>query len=216
MNVKKIIGTVIIIVATILITKILYLKLMDDICENVENFSAGNNRYYKVEISQKGGSRTEEVLYNDIVKYNIYVNGVKTICQWKDFSTGEEYDVNLENKQIYDSDMLLKNKNFTPNLSHFMYYIKEYDFIQRLSKIYYVLPVNYDGMKCYKIVSAKEEIVVDRENLLPVYCKSKMLNLNKEFDGEIEYKYNFNIGNVKPEDVELPNTKEFEIIDKSE
>lgn len=217
-SILKIIGIVLILFIIVFIAiKIYHFIVFNKIYKAVENFRAEKNRYYAVEVTQgEELSRKEEIaLTENAFKYLKHKRNSDMHCEWKNLQTNEEYTINIDKKEIYQSG-LSKYKgrslsNIPQSLQLFEKSIKSK--LNKTLAIRSITLTKYENKKCYKMVTDTETIIIDRENYLPMYSFIKVLNKDKEGNNKVEMKYEFEVGNVTEEDVALPDLTDYTIVE---
>ena len=86
--------------------------------------------------------------------------------------------------------------------------------IFKVFEIYYIIPIKYNNQFCYKISTKNEIVIIDGKTYLPLYSKVKTLNSDDGIENETENFYEFKIGEVKDEDMVMPDIRGFEELRK--
>lgn len=218
---RKKIGIIILVVLAICIivigSRIYHFVVIKKIYEAIENFKNESNRYYCVIQQNETTLQQEVILKDNIARWNQKKENVDKYCQWKNFNNGQEYSIILEDKTFWKSNFFKDSSDNLvnlPNLIYFIYQDNQFNFKEFL-KVKYILPVNYDNQKCYKIVTNTQILIVSRDTYLPIYDSLDMMNSEKNEKVLTEFIYKFKVGEVTDEDIALPDLTEYtEIIEK--
>lgn len=86
--------------------------------------------------------------------------------------------------------------------------------ISKIFEIRSIIPIKYNEQFCYKISTKTEVIIIDAKTYLPVYSNVKTVNSDLQIDNKTGNFYEFKIGEVKEEDMVMPDITGFEEIKK--
>jgi len=215
---KVILGIVIIIIILFAFSKIHTFAIVTKMYTAIENFGKLDNKLYKVQVLHG-----EEVIRKDelftkekVLKYIVYKKDSDIYYEWKNLETNESYAVNEDKKKMYKNSTTMVNaENILPHMSHFVLsvYKDEKINLKSIFDVKYIIPTKYNDRSSYKIVTKNETVIVDKNTYLPIYSALRKVNTQKEFDGQVEYIYEFEIENVSDEDVKLPDFSEYTLMD---
>ena len=206
---KKIVTRIILVIGILfMLIKIYHFVVMNKVYNAVESFKSERNNYYSVVTTSPNGDITLVEIFRkeNIVKYKIHKDDIFTYYKWKDFNDNLEYSIDVSNKTFKEEELLFEEEIFAtlPNLIVSTYRNNKLNISQFL-KIKYIIPIKYNNQKCYKIKNSTQTLIVDRSTYLPVYYAKKQINSSKGSEDLIENTYEFKVGEVKDEDILLPN-----------
>ena len=211
---KNILKFVLIVLLIILLIKIYHLAMLNKIYKSIENFKLENNRCYKVEMFINSSLKMVEELYlKESITY--FFQSKDRYAIWRNLETNDCYEVNCNDKEIYKRYSNEELSNMLPHIPHLILMLYENNKLNLgdLLKVYYIVPITYDGNLCYKITTKFETIIINSKTYLPVCAKVKVANLeNNDLNYIVEYTYNFEVGNVTDEDVSLPDLTDYKIL----
>lgn len=211
---KKIVGIIIIVAVVLyLVSRVYCFVVISKVHKAIEQFRAEENRSYVVITENYNGhqSKIEILVKDDIVKCNTKNNNGVSYCEWKSLEIEQEYSINLRNKTFRSEELLDIDRDSLkslPILIKSIYQDNQFH-LKEFLKIAYIIPIEYNNQKCYKIVTETEELIVDGENYLPIYCSVKLANSNENKTSLIENTYEFKVGEVTDEEIALPDLTEF-------
>ena len=90
---------------------------------------------------------------------------------------------------------------------------KEID-ISKIFEIRYIIPIKYNEQLCYKISTKTEIVIINAKTYLPLYSIAKSVNSDFDINDKMGNFYEFKIGEVKEEDMVMPDITGFEEIKK--
>lgn len=208
---------VFVILILFMLSKVYQMVIVSRVFEAVEEFRNEENRGYWVEtiINGKMVLKEEIILKQEIVKHVKKKNGSIISYKCKNFDQKEECFVNIKNKKIYRHDIMIKNENTLYNLPNFIEYSFDNDKfnLYKIFDVHYILPTKYQDKLCYKIITKNEVIIVEKDTYLPIYSSIKRMKSNEESKSVIERTYEFKVGEVTDEDVELPDLSEYTFVE---
>lgn len=209
---KKIVLVVLMIFILYGISRIYCFVIINKIYASFENFISEGNRYYCVT-----NKRNNEVIYQEKlfykdnrVKYLRVDNNLERIyLEIKDFELKKLYKWNARLGKIeetYEDEIYFFNERTVRNVSDFITHIYENNKFnwKKFLKIHYIIPTKYEGKGAYKIVTKTEIIIVDKETGLPKYSCENVINSNRNDNIKNEYFYEYEIGSVTEEDMQIP------------
>lgn len=214
---KKIILAILGVICIIFVVHKVYHGVVSyKIYTNLENFMAEENRMYQVSMKDLNNIKNVQTVYrkNDII--NCIKENDNKYCEWYNFITNENYSFNMNTKTVYRNTISLFDTQTLFNLPHYILELTNNSKIKEVFAIFnikYITLEKFEDKMCYKIVTKNENIFVDCSTYLPVYSKMKVVNSNNDQKNYIENFYEFEIGNVTDEEVELPNLEEYTIIE---
>ncbi len=213
---KKIKLIIIVFIIIVLLIKINQFIIINRIKNAINEFKLGNNTVYRVISLNNKEIIIKRLLKNYLIREDYCFENIYSIY---DVNSEKKYIVNtidssIEIKKTQKTNMQLSN---LPNCIKLIDDIKEkiksgdWLFLLNYFKILYIIPAEYNGIKCYEIKTTKEKSYFRRDTLYPVYSEwYKESDNNKEL---VKIEYTFEIGTVKDEDVQIPNLEEYEIIE---
>ena len=196
-----------------MLSRIYHFIMINKVYDAIENFKKEENRYYSVTIANsKKTSIKEEIWIKDkILKYNERTDEMNIHSFWDDFNSNEKYLIKWENKEFTKKALSRDEQNFLTNLPSIIadiYPNANFD-IKKFLNISYILPIEYENQKCYKIVADRKVLIVDKNTYLPVCYFSKFTNSNQPSNDRVENRYEFKVGTVTDEDIALPDLTEY-------
>ncbi len=213
---KKLIRKVLIIMGIILLLfvliKLYHFVIVKNMFDAIDEFRNEENRAYFVNTVIDGDAVLEEkvLLKEDIIKYINRISGSEVRCKYRNFENNQEYSFCSEKKEVYMNDLTIQNRDVLYSLPAFME-LKDIKLKLKLSQINYIIPIKYNDKFCYKIVTRKEEVIIESSTYLPIYSSVKRVRLDDKT--KIEKTYEFKIGEVTDEDVALPDLSEYTIVE---
>ena len=189
--------------------------ILDKIFLSINDFKSQSNRNYSANLNYENhiSSTTKYYVKDNYEKFILNNDSAGEYCEFKNLLTKEEIAYNVSKKIKYQNKQEL---NFQDNLLNIPNIINidntddngtKYE---KIFQIHYILPITYEGKKCYKIVTTSEIVIIDKNTYLPVYATLKIAN-SKSKDNKIEYKYKFEVGTVTEDDVALPDFSNYKI-----
>lgn len=205
-----ILGIVVLLVVAIFIgMKIYHFIVIRNVYEAIENFRSESNRYYLVcTTSYNKITRTEEVLLKDnIAKWNEQVDQIDEYCKWRDSKQNKEYLIYLQSQKFKQNNLLTTQTDFLKNLPSIILGIYQNDRLdlKLLLRIKYILPINYNNQKCYKIITNTQTLIVSKDTYLPIYFSTQFRDAQTKRKNITEITYQFKVGEVTDEDIALPD-----------
>lgn len=208
---------VLVILLLLVLSRVYYLVVINHVFEAIQKFKDEENREYCVEMKVNENTILKEqiLLKQEIMKYINRKNSLDINCVWKNFKSKEKYSFGVKQKTVYINDLIMESKDILFNLPSLMGYTAEngkFD-ISKIFEVLYILPIKYQDKLCYKIITKNEVIIVEKDTYLPIYSSIKRMKSNEESKSVIERRYEFKVGEVTDEDVELPNLSEYTFVE---
>ena len=153
----------------------------------------------------RNNSIKEEIIRkSNKLKCNEIRNGELVYSEWYDFENDESYSIDLKTKQFIENEKIVYEQGLIKNLPSFIldFYEKP---IKEFLNITYILPTKYENQECYKIAVNGNTIIIDKATHLPICYLVKSMNLNENFSETLTNSYEFKVGEVTDEDVEMPD-----------
>ena len=205
-----VLGIVVLLVVAIFIgMKIYHFIVIRNIYEAIENFRSESNRYYLTTItSYNEMKKTEEILLKDnIAKWNEQIDNIDEYCKWRDSELNKEYLIYLQSQKFKLNNLLTTQIDFLKNLPDIVLEIYQNDKlnIKLLLRIKYILPINYNNQKCYKIITNTQTLIVSKDTYLPIYFSTQFRDSETKHNNITEITYQFKVGEVTDEDIALPD-----------
>ncbi len=175
--------------------------VIHNVYQAIENFISEKNRYYSVRTIQNGKMLfNEEIFYRDNqMKYLVLNSDLKKwYFELRNFDENEEELGKLDSR-IESSDFLTN----IPNFISLIYQNNKFNFDQ-LFQIYRITSTEYEGKKCYKIMTKMETLLVDKNTYLPIYAYRNLKSSEKLANPNKEYIYEFRVNTVTQEDMQEP------------
>lgn len=211
---KKFLKVVLVILILFILIKSYHLIIIKNSYNAIKKFRNEENRYYTVStIISKSIVRKEEIFVDrNIIKYVKKNDTSGTYCEWKNLQTDEKYAYNMTSKSLYNDKALIERTDFLtnlPNLITSIYKNGKFNIVQAL-KVQYIIPTKYDNKSCYKISTKTEIVIIEKDTYLPVYSTMKTVNSEAGNGNKTENTYEFKVGTVTEEDIELPDFSDYE------
>lgn len=210
---KKILISIIVMLILFLIIKFYHLCILINIHKKIDTFVSKTNREYCVELLKSNTQTRKEKIFfnNNIIKFIIIENEDVIYIEWKNFNDNNYYAINNLNKELLSKKFFsLEDKNTLYDLPNLF---KNNHMLKYLFKIYYIIPTTYNEIKCFKIVTASEKIIIDANTFLPIRLVKRNYNSTENLEECVEYNYKFETGTVTDEDIALPDFSEYKIIE---
>lgn len=211
---KKLIVKIGVIICIIfIIHKVYHFLILNKIHSALESFKAEENSYCSVKILKNNYELLNAEIFkkSDEVKYVKNKDNIGIYYEFKNFNTGKQIIIDVKEKTFVNEDVIYKDNGFLVNLPRLMLYtyLNGKMNLGRIFDIYYIISTKYNENVCYKIITKTEEILVDKQTLLPVYNSLKMIKSENNEKYEYENIYEFSIDNVTDEDMQLPDLKDY-------
>lgn len=219
---KKKVGIIILVIIVLIIIvafihiRLYYFTVIKNVYDTIEKFRNEENRYYSVAIKDSNIVKEEVITKNNIIKWSEKKNGIDVYCEWKDFNSEKEYFILFKNKTFNESDLIIVKRQLLRNLPNVVLDIFQDDNfnLKEFLRIKYILSIDYNNQKCYKIVTSTETLIVNKETYLPIYYSLDLINSDKTTKTTTETTYEFKVGEVTDEDVALPDLTGYTKINK--
>lgn len=196
------------------ITALYRFTIIQNIFKKINENIKINNYYFKISVTDGNNNSETQAFYKDGIGKSIASNGLYSWVDGKD-----AYLVDEENKKIYVLD-INDNTNAITLVSADMFssVIPGYNknifqkFLLACDLKTKIKSTKLDGKDCYIIKTSENNFVktvwIEKESKNPV--KAEIGNQNKNL---LEYNYELKFNSTNLEDIELPNIREYTIID---
>lgn len=179
--------------------KVYHYVIIHNVYQAIENFISEKNRYYSVVTIQNGKMLFNEQIFckDNQIKYLVLNSDLKTwYFELKNFDEIE--------KALDKSDSRIQNSEFLTNIPISLleiYQNNKFNFDQ-FFQIYHITSTEYEGKRCYKIVTKIETLLVDKSSYLPLYAYRNLKSSEKSANPNKEYIYEFEVNTVKNTDMQ--------------
>ena len=181
--------------------KVYHYVVIHNVYHAIENFISEKNRYYSVKIIQNGKMLFNEQIFckDNQMKYLVLNSNLK---KW--YFELKNFDENA--KELSNLDSRIEDISFITNIPISLleiYQNNKFNFDQ-FFQIYHIASTEYEGKRCYKIVTKTEILLVDENTYLPVYAYRNLKSSEKLANPNKEYIYEFRVNTVTQEDMQEP------------